>query len=234
MRAILFFTEKYLQLLCFRQKTNFLTEDKVEFLWEKDKLNMLADCLNFAFWSAFEEKWWLFHYGKGTEVFLSMCNYINSRACNYTSIYTENSPNFFFFLFLSWSNVLFWCFLLLLKRPKIQSKLLLWMLLPVHWIKKANQNYFQEAIAKESNIKGSFLLEGHGKGEFHASRTGLKSKLSFQDILSLQQNVNCSSLLQIWSTVKHVKEDWEWKLLQHLMQVSSQSQWKWLLQYLEN
>ncbi|XP_056370570.1 uncharacterized protein LOC130265494 [Oenanthe melanoleuca] len=58
--------------------------------------------------------------------------------------------------------------------------------------KKTNQNYFQEAIAKESNIKLNFRLEGDGKGEFNASRTGLKSTLSFQDVLSLkQQNNNC-------------------------------------------
>lgn len=102
-----------------KTKTNFLTEDRVQFLWEMDKLNMLADCLNFAFWSAFEEKWWLFHYGNDIEDFLSMCNYKNSRACNYISIYTENSSNLFFFLFLSWSNILFWCLLLLLNRTKI-------------------------------------------------------------------------------------------------------------------
>lgn len=130
MTAMLFFSEKFLSLLCFQQKTNFLTEDRVQFLWEMDKLNMLADWLNFAFWSAFEEKWWLFHYGNGIEFFLSMCNYINSRACNYTSIYTENSSNLIFFLFLSWSNVLFWCLFLLLNIPK----LLLWMPLPLNWI----------------------------------------------------------------------------------------------------
>lgn len=82
-----------------KTKTNFLTEDRVQFLWEMDKLNMLADCLNFAFWSAFEEKWWLFHYGNDIEDFLSMCNYKNSRACNYISIYTENSSNLFFFFY---------------------------------------------------------------------------------------------------------------------------------------
>lgn len=77
---------------------------------------------------------------------------------------------------------------------------------PLHWIKKENQNNFQEAIAKECNIKINFMLECDGEGEFHASRTRLKSKLSFQDILSLkQQNSNCA--LQIWGTVKHAKED---------------------------
>lgn len=94
----LFFWE--ILVICFQQKTNFLTEDRVQFLWEMDKLSMLAGCLNFAFWSAFEEKWWLFHYGNDIEVFFSMCNYINSRACNYISIYTENSFNlisFFYF-----------------------------------------------------------------------------------------------------------------------------------------
>lgn len=37
------------------------------------------------------------------------------------------------------------------------------------------------------------MLECDGEGEFHASRTRLKSKLSFQDILSLKQrNSNCA------------------------------------------
>lgn len=165
-----------------RQGTIFVRDGQIEYAGRLSE---------FCFWSTFEEKLWLFHYGNDIEVFLSMCNYINSRACNYTSIYTENSFNLIFLL-LSWSNVLFWCFLLLLNKPKIQSKLLLWMPLPLNWRKKANKNYFQEAIAKQSNIKGNFLLEGDGKGEFHASRTGLKFKLSFQDILSLkQQNSNC-------------------------------------------
>lgn len=85
-----------------------------------------------------------------------------------------------------------------INRPKIQSKLLLWMPLPLNWIKKANKNYFQEAIAKDSNIKGNFLLEGDGKGEFHASRTGLKSKLSFQDTLNLKQLCGCFKTLTVW------------------------------------
>lgn len=149
---MLFFLRNSCNYFAFDRRPISLLKIGYNFLWEMDKLNMLADCLNFAFWSAFEEKWWLFHYVNDIEVFwVHVITYIQGLVIIY--LFILKILLIFFFLFLSWSNGLFWCFLLYLNRPKRQSKLFLWMPLPLNWIKKANQNYFQEAIAKESNRK---------------------------------------------------------------------------------